>query len=350
MKILVIGDPHIKVGNILESEQLIERLVTIAEAEKPQLIVVAGDILDKMDQAEVNCHVTSTNLLRRLYRIGNLLVLIGNHDLSKNDAFLSNKHFFTQLYEWPNTMIADTQCKVFKLDDVIIAAVPYVANGRFEEALKSNPDYNPETVNVIFAHQQFIGCNMNGIISTIGDTWSDQKPLVVSGHIHQHQYHNGVIYVGTPRQSSFRDTYDKTVSVFEFFKDKPQTDSILSNGIYVTERRIAVGLPTRIKQTITASQVLTWIPPPNCIIRLEITGTHSEIAAVQEHYKISEWEKMGIHIVYADIVGYQHIRNYIEPIAQFETFSQEYLKSIQYNQNYMRLYETYVTRSTSMLY
>lgn len=340
MKVLVIGDPHIKSDDIHESEQLIQRMVQIANQEKPNLIVVSGDILDRMDVANVRAHVTSTNLLRSLYPIASLLVLIGNHDLPSPKAYLSDQHFFTPLYEWPSTMVVDIQCKVFEIDGVKMAAVPYVANGRFQEALNSNPEYDPNVINIIFAHQQFIGCNMNGIISSTGDRWSSELPLVISGHIHQHQMINGVIYVGTPRQSSFRDTLDKSVSLFEI--SSQDNGGILSNGMYVFERRIPVGLPIKVKIVISVNQINTWVVPPNAKVKLEITGTHAEIAAAKEHCNIGIWKNQGIKVTYADIPNYSEVINYPQSIAHFDSFSKQYRNTISVDPDYVRLYDKYV--------
>jgi Icc-related predicted phosphoesterase len=45
IKVLAIGDPHFKVGNIPESDDMVDKLIKVAKNIQPKFIVVLGDIL-----------------------------------------------------------------------------------------------------------------------------------------------------------------------------------------------------------------------------------------------------------------------------------------------------------------
>jgi hypothetical protein len=285
-------------------------------------------------------------MLRELKRISNVILIIGNHDLSSPTAFLSESHFFTSLHEWSNLAVIDRMCGIFEVKGMKFAAVPYVTDGKFEDALHSNQDYSHESITAIFAHQQFLGCKMDRIISKTGDKWSAEKPLVISGHIHEHQrLADNLIYVGTPRQSSFRDSTDKTISIFEFSNNEIKENGKecgVSNNVYWIETRVPIGLPIKVKITIRADQVSTWIPPIGHKIKLEITGTFAEIASIKEHPNILNWKSIGIVIVYADIQSNYISPGYIQPPSHFTSFTSMYKKKIESNPDYVQLYDEVV--------
>lgn len=326
-KVVVIGDLHIKNDNHQETLELGSRLISIVANIKPDLIVVLGDTLHSFDIAHVVPHKTSVMLMRELKKITKVCFLIGNHDLPSPTAYLTDDHFFTAMYEWDNFMVVDKICQVFTINGLKFAAVPYVPEGRFEDALNTNPEYIDDEITAIFAHQQFLGCKMDRIISKTGDVWPEDKPLVISGHIHEYQQMSpNLIYVGTPRQSSFRDSIDKTISVFEFSDNKSYN-----------ETRIPVGLPIKVKITIYAYEVPGWIPPEGHKIKLEIKGSHSEIATAKEHANIQYWKSLGISIVYSDIEQIT-IPDRIEMPNNFVTFTTLYKKKIEHNPVYTKLY------------
>jgi DNA repair exonuclease SbcCD nuclease subunit len=76
------------------------------------------------------------------------------------------------------------------------------------EALDTlNDVINWKDVNVtkaIFAHQEILGCKMGAIISTNGDEWNEEWPVLISGHIHDRQkIGKNVIYPGSSINHSF---------------------------------------------------------------------------------------------------------------------------------------------------
>jgi len=212
VKILVIGDPHFKPGLTLEGKQLCTEVEKLLNENFYDLTVVLGDVLDTFERMYLPSFDQAIEFLGMIQKYTMLVVLIGNHDRINNQEYLTTLHPFNSLKNWPNTIVVDKPCTL-KFGEEIFGFAPYVPTGRFSEAIADIPD----TVSAIFAHQEFKGAKMGAIISEHGDEWGLDKPLCVSGHIHQFdQLQPNLIYVGTPFQQSFNDPGTKAVMEFEF--------------------------------------------------------------------------------------------------------------------------------------
>jgi len=216
------------------------------------------------------------------------------------------------------------------------AAVPYVPDGKFREALESNTDYNDEDIRCIFAHQTFTGCDMDGMISQSGDKIEKNWKLIISGHIHGHQIlKKKVHYAGTPRQTSFGDSVDKTVS---FFTITPTTH---------TEERIPIGLPPKLTFRVACSKIHKLKLPKKGDIRVNIVGTSTEIATVKSHPIVKKWESRGVKIKYTFMREDIDITQIKENIKNFSnesqssgsvTFRNLFAKEIERNPEYKKIY------------
>lgn len=289
LSVLVIGDPHFKISNVRDTDGMVESIVKICIERAPDLIVVLGDILDRHENVHISPLTRAVNFLELLMRIAPTYVLIGNHDLKNNRQFLSDEHPFNALKYWGDNMtVVDTTIssdfKGYKL-----TFVPYVPPGRFIEALDQCDGWESSTC--IFAHQEFKGAKMGAILSTEGDYWPLTNPYVVSGHIHDYQeLQTNILYVGTPLQHAFGDKHDKTISFFKFFQ---------SQKLY--HERIDLGLPKKHIVRILCSEVSTYIPRPNCQLKIIIKGSSAEIKAIMKHVNIDLWKKAGYKIAYKDL-------------------------------------------------
>lgn len=305
---LVIGDPHFKVANIRETDKMVETIVKIAKEKQPDIIVVLGDVLDRHETIHVSPLTRAIKFLSLLMNIAPTFVLIGNHDLKNNRQFLSDEHPFNSLKYWDESWhenliqpdgntdtsipmkrmtIVDTTILV-TIKDQIFVFVPYVPPGRFEEALNKCPGWEKATC--IFGHQEFNGAQMGAIISTEGDKWPLKYPYVVTGHIHDYQeLQVNILYTGTPIQHAFGDRHDKTISYFTFY-----------SPINRDHQRIDLALPRKHIVRITCAEVSTYIPQPNCELKIIIRGTSGDIKAIIKHPNIDIWKRAGYKIVYKD--------------------------------------------------
>ena len=287
MKILTIGDPHFRKNNVLESQEMVEKLLVVARNRHPKIIVVLGDVLHRHETINVFPLNRAEEMILNLSQIAPTFVLVGNHDRPNNSNYLTEEHPFNALKHWNNVYIVD------KVMDVVLSSyrfvfVPYVPPGKFMDALSTIEEPLKNT-NMIFAHQEFYGAKMGAIVSKAGDEWSLENPLVVSGHIHDFdQLQPNIIYTGTPMQHSFGDKDDKTISLFT-----------LENGIQ--HERIDLGLTKKITKYITPEQLHTYTPPENVLIKLKVRGEESAIKAAIKLEKVRELKKAGVVVVFETI-------------------------------------------------
>lgn len=298
MKVLTIGDVHIKVNNVPEIDQMTSKLVELVQKVKPDFVILLGDVLDRHSTIHVSCLMRAENLILSLSKIAPTFVLVGNHDRPNNSNFLTDEHPFNAMKLWDNTYIIDkTKSYIFsenKLregdaanpDEYKFVFVPYVPPGRLQEALDTIE--NPfEHTQAFFAHQEVFNAKMGAIVSTAGDKWSLDNPLMVSGHIHDYDLlQPNMIYTGVPLMHSFGDKPDKTVSLFTF-----------ENKNW-TQERIDLGLIKKVTIYLTPEQVVNYTPPENKLVKLVVKGDEASIKTVAKLDKIQELKKNGVKVVF----------------------------------------------------
>lgn len=221
MKFLCIGDPHVKQDNLPEIKKLTNSLVENVKKHSPNFVVIMGDLLDEHERALQPVYQHAHDMIEELSKYTIVYLLIGNHDYINATQFQTNSHFFNPLKKWDNVNIID-EFTVHKFkekgQEFTFGFCPYVPPGRFYDALDGSGE-NWEFCDCIFAHQEFKGCKMGPIISSIGDDWSDDNPLVISGHIHDHQIVNNVFYTGSIIQHGYTDLTEKFLWMFNFTCD-----------------------------------------------------------------------------------------------------------------------------------
>jgi DNA repair exonuclease SbcCD nuclease subunit len=274
MRVLFIGDVHIKHTNLKELSVLMEALSLIDNVD---IIVVAGDVLDTHEKIDSQLLNRAYALIRLLRDIAPTYVLVGNHDYINNQQFLTTNHWMNGMKEWKNVIVVDEPV----LWDVF-AFVPYVYPGRFVEALDR---IEWKRARCVFAHQELFGCKMGAITSTIGDEWHESWPTVISGHIHERQSPQpNVIYPGSVLNHAF-GYESQGLSIFTFRDDD------------IGEERIP--LQIAVKKTIhisTKSQIrFKDLIPSN---RFSVAGTESEIASFKKSLKYKEMKAQNVKVVF----------------------------------------------------
>lgn len=312
VKIMCIGDIHITEDNIETTCLLIDKLVTIAQTEQPDLIFVMGDTLDRRNFTSVPLK-TANDCLRRLKEITPVILLIGNHDLPNTSAFLSSYHAFDATREWSNFTVVDTQCNIISCKGLKFAAIPYTPPGRMWEGLKSNPEFDITEVAAIFAHQEIRGGRHRGHTSQKGDIYPEDGPVLILGHFHEyHWVQSNVVYIGTPRQVKRDESAYKTISIFEFSPDKSYT-----------ERRIDTEMPPFLEFKLTTQEIAEFEPPTTGDIKIIITDTYANNHLYSNNFKIKEWRHRRIKVVFVDIEQEPvacSSSNFFHGITQAESF------------------------------
>ena len=307
VKVLCIGDPHIKVNNMVESEEMVKKLYDIVLEKKPDFIVCLGDVLDRHSNIHVSCLMMAEKMVDRLSSLAPFFLLIGNHDRPNNSNFLTNEHPFNAMKKWPNVHIVDVFEK-YDMGGKKFLMLPFVAPGRLEEAIKiAIKDEDVKSYTAIYMHQEIYQCKMGCIVSEHGDKYPLDYPLAISGHIHDYDLlQPNVVYVGIPFQHSFSDSIHKCISIFTF-NDNNTWD----------QERVDLGLKKKVTIYITPDEVNKFEPPKDKDIKLVIRGDESSIKTIAKVYKIQELKKTGIKVVFKTIQPIEDIssNNKIEKLT-----------------------------------
>jgi DNA repair exonuclease SbcCD nuclease subunit len=273
VKFLAIGDTHFKSDNIPNGEELMSRILNIVKESELDFVVLLGDILHTFEKV----HVIPLNLaIRFIDSLRNILptyVLIGNHDRINNSEFLTETHPLYALKFWDNTFIIDSSYSC-TIKGHKLCFIPYVYPGLFMDAL--NIIDNWEKSSVIFAHQEFKGAKMGIVKSKKGDSWDSKYPYVISGHIHEYQRLDNILYVGTPMQISYAETQKKSVSIINIDPN-------------IKEERIYLNIQCKSILRINYSQIDTTCPPESC--KIIISGTKEEIAIAKKMNIVKKWKE-----------------------------------------------------------
>jgi len=293
LRVLCIGDPHFKTSNVKECREFCTAIYDLIDKQNPDIIVVMGDTLDRHENIHVVPLTLSINFILKIAEKRKTYLLIGNHDRPNNSDFLSHYHPFVGLIGNPNIVIV-SEVITDSVGKYKFLFVPYVYPGRFKEAIKTKLD-NISDIDCIFAHQEFYGTEMGAVISTVGDKWNLNDTYIISGHIHNYcKPQKNILYIGTPMQHNFGDDENKTVSMFTF-----NVPYVISGKIeYPIENRIDLGLIKKVIFSIKCNELITWIPPTNCLIKLYIEGTSNEIKALSKLDYLKKLVKSGIKVVY----------------------------------------------------
>ena len=280
MKILFIGDPHIKTDNNEEVSILLLELQKKCELHHFDRIIIGGDLMHYHERIFTQALNKTLEFVVTLSKYAPVDIIVGNHDMINNQQFLSSHHWMHVLSHLENVFVIDKPvCR--KIDDFTFLICPYVFPGRFIEALETECK-EWKTMNVIFAHQEFKGCKMGAIISKDGDEWKDDNPLVISGHIHDNQrIGKNIYYPGTPLQHAFGDTDKRIVC-------------------YIDENGLCTDLPldVPIKKIINSEiKDLKEIKvKSNESIKLKLKGTAEECKLFKQTAVYTEYINKGVKI------------------------------------------------------
>jgi len=184
VKVLLLGDPHIRHTHLTEGVALLSWIERLLVELQPDLLVNLGDTMDShaVIRSEVLCSFDAH--IRRVQDLNvDHVVVLGNHDMFRpNDA---TYHALRVFKGRKNLTIVDET--VVRND---ITYVPYL----------HDPKKWPQNLQgLVITHNTFVGADYGFKVATDGiDLTSLTSDLVVSGHIHQRQSLDGVLYVGTP--------------------------------------------------------------------------------------------------------------------------------------------------------
>lgn len=247
MKILHTSDLHIgKRANeyalLEEQEFVLKQIIDIAQSEKPEAIILAGDIYDKSIPSAEAVSLFD-DFLVNLAKFGkDIFIISGNHDSAERIAFASRIMEASKIHLSPvfNGKIApiilndgETELAVYMLPFIKPAIVQHFADEgteikTYDEAMRyviSQMGIDKTRRNILVTHQFITNAErtesedvMVGGLDNIDASAFDGFDYVALGHLHRPQScgKETIRYSGSPLKYSFSEVNDKkSVTIIE---------------------------------------------------------------------------------------------------------------------------------------
>lgn len=207
MKMLIVGDPHVKYDDLEDCNRLMSYVYDVAKKEQCDTIVFMGDLFHNHAIVHVGVLNFWNTWLDKLYAFSVYLIK-GNHDFGLGDPSQHSLIAFKNKSKM--VTVVDTPIRLNK-----ILLMPYYgpkkAEQFYETVRKSEKPY-------LLCHDTFQGSRFeNGFYAPEGfdlDKVSSSK--IISGHIHTPQKVGKCMYVGSPRWQTISDANtDRFLYVFD---------------------------------------------------------------------------------------------------------------------------------------
>lgn len=104
MKIIAVGDPHFRTDNIPEVDIFIGKMVDLVESEKPDAVVILGDVLHTHERLHTTPLNKAYEFIDKMRKLVRTFVLVGNHDM----CFAKN----TPLMKFDGSIVMSQDVKV----------------------------------------------------------------------------------------------------------------------------------------------------------------------------------------------------------------------------------------------
>ena len=253
MKLIHLSDLHlgkrVNEFNMLEDQEyILTKILNVIDEEKPDAVLIAGDIYDKAVPSAEAVQLFDDFLCRLQARCPQIFVISGNHDSPERIAFASRLIEASGVHLSP---VYNGRIEPHVLHDeygeVLIYMLPFVRPSHVRRALEAASDEqivtytdairaalrqagpDPEKRCVLVAHQFVTGASRTesedisvGGLDNVDASVFAGFDYVALGHIHRAQNigTSGVIrYCGTPLKYSFSEAKDeKTVTIVDLGK------------------------------------------------------------------------------------------------------------------------------------
>lgn len=293
LKIIAVGDPHFRIDNIPEVEEFMNSMNLLCNEIKPDCIVILGDVLHTHERLHTTALNKAEQFIDDMRKIAFTIVLVGNHDMISNQEFLTTNHWMNSMKEWENVKIVDTVYETV-IKDKLLFFCPYVFPGRFEEALNTYKNKNWRDATVIFAHQEFFGCKMGAIVSSVGDRWVMTNPSIISGHIHSNQTINNVYYPGSSLQHAFGESDRNIIPILTWKeKEKEKNYDLEEYDLQLSRKKIIYKSMNELD-----SLNIETLKKNDDKIKLSLTGNQDEFKAFKKTKKYKDLIKDGVKVVF----------------------------------------------------
>lgn len=223
MRLYVVSDLHIHCTNLTDIKEIFNWILS---EHQPEFLAILGDVFHEHQNINVFTLNFVSDLLDMLAtRVKRLLITVGNHDLaSPAQYFTSTNHsLYSFKRRWNNVIIVD-EPSVLRLDGIKTAWVPYAPDNQFKvdtQNFMNSKNKNWKNSKIVFAHSSMRCKGLAIPSSVVSEKW-DEKPLYISGHIHEplNDKKSQVFFVGSVIPHSFAETNNKRMMVISTQKGK----------------------------------------------------------------------------------------------------------------------------------
>lgn len=215
-KTLVIGDPHVQVSNLKDSQELMNFIIKTALERKIKVVILLGDLFHTHAVKRVEVEDFWSNAFRRFDENGIACrVLVGNHDQVGSKEKEQEMNALNIFNPGPH----DLSERVIINKPLVLGKVAYMPYHSDENTfLKACQDlYDSGATDLLVAHQTFTGAQYeNGFFSEEGiDPGLVPQKQILSGHIHKSQQVGKCFYPGTPKWDTMADVnQEKGIWIF----------------------------------------------------------------------------------------------------------------------------------------
>lgn len=272
---LRVGDPHVKISNLNESEALMAFVSNVAKFEQVDRIEILGDLFHTHAVIRLEVQEFWTEWLRVLSDICQTVVLVGNHDLSGDYKSRGSALKVFSLMNKPNLIIVDKPVKLGT-----IGYLPYIHD--IKEFIASAEVLGQEGAKVLVCHQTIQGSRYeSGFYASDGvptGKWSELFSAIISGHIHAEQEFENIIYPGTARWDAITDANRrKGIWLFEHAND----DGHITSRTFITTENVCSPL----KSITYIEGEKEPVIPENARVSLELVGSSDWVSKEKQKFK-----------------------------------------------------------------
>ncbi|MEM4601886.1 MAG: metallophosphoesterase [Desulfurococcaceae archaeon] len=267
MKLLIMGDPHIKPSNMSEAEMLLTYSYDVATKTRPDAVIILGDLFHThlVLRLEVVCFWRYW--AEKFARSFKTILLTGNHDQVSDSGREWDMSSLTTLDSTGAVIVYN---KPLEWNGVLF--VPHThSESKFLESC------NKSDCEILICHQTFDGSQYeNGFYAPDGikqEKIPNNFKYIISGHIHKQQQIGRVWYPGTPKWDSISDANEeKGIWLF---------DTITGDKTFFSAESVCTPIKSvEIKEGDPIHEF-----PDNASVLLVLKGSSSWIASVSKKYK-----------------------------------------------------------------
>ena len=206
MRILRVGDPHIRPSNLEEADRLMGFIKQIILGGKVDRLEILGDLFHTHAVIRLEVLLFWNKWIPVFQDIVETVILVGNHDMTGD--YNSNGHSLTVFKRLQNERL-----KIVDTPTILgpFGYAPYIhSEGAFKDAVRAMAEQGAK---VLVCHSTFDGGQYdNGFYAPDGFQVDDLPfDQIISGHIHKEQIIAGgkVDYPGTPKWDTASDANER---------------------------------------------------------------------------------------------------------------------------------------------